>query len=193
MAITSYARIQKQIEALQAQAAKIRASEVAGVVSKIKAAIGAYALTREDLFGSSSVAPKGLARPKRAGKSATEPKYADGKGGEWVGRGKRPRWLTEALAGGKKLEDFAVGAASTTGEPAVSMPSAPEAAAAKVSRTRRRTKASAAKATKKEKKSSAAKYIDGAGNAWSGRGRKPQWFVAALAAGKTPEDLVAKA
>jgi DNA-binding protein H-NS len=24
---------------------------------------------------------------------------------------------------------------------------------------------------------------------WSGRGRKPRWFVAALAAGKSPEDL----
>jgi DNA-binding protein H-NS len=24
---------------------------------------------------------------------------------------------------------------------------------------------------------------------WSGRGRKPQWFTAAIAAGKTPEDL----
>lgn len=24
---------------------------------------------------------------------------------------------------------------------------------------------------------------------WSGRGRKPQWFAEALAAGKTPEDL----
>lgn len=190
MAITSYARIQKQIEALQAQAAKIKATEVAGVVSKIKAAIGAYALTREDLFGSSTVAPRGLARPKRAGKSATEPKYADGKGGEWVGRGKRPRWLTEALAGGKKLEDFAVGAASAAGEPTVSVPREPEAATAKVTGARRRTKA---RVKKKGKKSSAAKYSDGAGNAWSGRGRKPHWFVAALAAGKTPEDLAAKA
>lgn len=25
---------------------------------------------------------------------------------------------------------------------------------------------------------------------WSGRGRKPQWFADALAAGKTPEDLM---
>jgi DNA-binding protein H-NS len=24
---------------------------------------------------------------------------------------------------------------------------------------------------------------------WSGRGRKPHWFIAALAAGKSPEDL----
>jgi DNA-binding protein H-NS len=190
MTSTSYTRIQKQIEALQAKAAKLKALEVTGVVFKIKAAIEAYALTREDLFGSNKVASKGAGRLKRAGKPAITPKYADGKGGEWVGRGKRPRWLTEALAGGKKLEDFAVGAASPRGEPTVSMPPEPEAAAAKVSGARRRTKT---RVKKKGKKSSAAKYSDGAGNAWSGTGRKPRWFVAALAAGKTPEDLAAKA
>jgi len=36
-----------------------------------------------------------------------------------------------------------------------------------------------------------AKYANPADSSdtWSGRGRKPHWFVAALAAGKTPEDL----
>jgi len=29
-----------------------------------------------------------------------------------------------------------------------------------------------------------------AADTWSGRGRKPQWFVAALNAGKTPDDLL---
>ena len=28
-----------------------------------------------------------------------------------------------------------------------------------------------------------------ASDTWSGRGRKPRWFIAALAAGKSPEDL----
>lgn len=35
------------------------------------------------------------------------------------------------------------------------------------------------------------KYRDDAGNTWSGRGPKPGWFKAALAAGHTPEDLAA--
>jgi DNA-binding protein H-NS len=30
----------------------------------------------------------------------------------WAGRGLRPRWLTAAIKGGKKLEDFAIGGAS---------------------------------------------------------------------------------
>lgn len=36
------------------------------------------------------------------------------------------------------------------------------------------------------------KYRDDAGNEWVGFGKRPAWFVAALAAGKTPEDLLAK-
>jgi len=36
------------------------------------------------------------------------------------------------------------------------------------------------------------KYQDGEGNTWSGRGKRPHWFVAALSAGKTPEDLLVK-
>jgi DNA-binding protein H-NS len=32
-------------------------------------------------------------------------------------------------------------------------------------------------------------YGDGSGNTWSGRGRRPGWLNAALAAGKTLEDL----
>ena len=36
-----------------------------------------------------------------------------------------------------------------------------------------------------------AKYANPAdkSDTWSGRGRKPRWFIAALAAGKQPEDL----
>ena len=36
------------------------------------------------------------------------------------------------------------------------------------------------------------KYADGAGNKWSGVGRRPNWFVNALKAGKSEEDLRAK-
>jgi len=36
------------------------------------------------------------------------------------------------------------------------------------------------------------KYADDQGNKWVGMGKRPHWFTAALAAGKTPEDLLAK-
>jgi DNA-binding protein H-NS len=35
------------------------------------------------------------------------------------------------------------------------------------------------------------KFRDGNGNAWTGHGRRPQWYVNAIAAGATPEQLMA--
>lgn len=35
------------------------------------------------------------------------------------------------------------------------------------------------------------KFADGQGNTWGGMGKRPDWFKAALAAGKKPEDLLA--
>lgn len=37
-----------------------------------------------------------------------------------------------------------------------------------------------------------AKYRDESGNSWSGRGKRPRWFVEALATGRTPEQLLAR-
>jgi DNA-binding protein H-NS len=37
-----------------------------------------------------------------------------------------------------------------------------------------------------------AKYRDDEGHTWGGMGKRPDWFKAALAAGKTPEDLLVK-
>ena len=51
---------------------------------------------------------------------------------------------------------------------------------------------SKAAASKKEKTKSVAKYKDDAGNAWTGHGKRPGWFKAALESGKTAEDLLIK-
>lgn len=40
-----------------------------------------------------------------------------------------------------------------------------------------------------ERKAVAAKYKDGQGNQWTGRGLKPRWLAAALAAGRKLEDF----
>lgn len=54
-------------------------------------------------------------------------------------------------------------------------------------------------ATKKARKNAAAKkparavkFKDDQGRTWSGMGKRPNWFKEALAAGKKPEDLLAK-
>ncbi len=60
-------------------------------------------------------------------------------------------------------------------------------------------KAGAAAATRKTRKPSAPKkapvikYRDDAGHAWTGHGKRPGWFKAALESGKKAEDLLVKA
>lgn len=47
---------------------------------------------------------------KKPGKTPSKPKYRNPSNPEqtWTGRGKRPRWLREALDDGAKLEEFSV-------------------------------------------------------------------------------------
>jgi DNA-binding protein H-NS len=41
-----------------------------------------------------------------------------------------------------------------------------------------------------KKATGVAKYTDGAGRTWTGHGKRPRWFVDALAAGKSSEDML---
>ncbi|MCU4121542.1 H-NS family nucleoid-associated regulatory protein [Variovorax sp. N23] len=163
----TYKQIQKQIEALQRQAEKLRNQEVEGVVGRIKVAITHYGLTAEQLgFGTGSAKGK-LKTPRTnvASKSTGSAKYSDGQGNEWLGRGPRPHWLREALAAGKSLEDFAIASPSST------------------------TSARAAKPAAKRKAKTS--YKDPNGNTWSGMGPKPRWLKDALSAGATLDQFVA--
>lgn len=156
----SYLQLQRQIESLQRQAEKLKAQEVAGVVERIKVAIAHYGLTAEQLgLGEGKTAPRKVARSlaKASAKNASTPKYADGQGNVWSGRGPRPHWLRDALAAGKSLESFASGEAKTS--------------------QKRKSKTSA--------KRTAQQYRDDKGNAWSGFGPQPRWLKDALAAGGT--------
>ena len=157
----SYEQIQMKIAALQKEADAALARETAGVIQRIKVAIAHYGLTPDHLFGKT----KAPAASKRAGKPASKKQgrltYSDNQGNQWSGWGKRPNWLREALASGKRLEDFQVGA-----QPA----------------------ATTAKKTAQRRPSSVL-YTDGAGNSWTGRGPQPRWLKEAIAAGKTIDEL----
>jgi len=48
------------------------------------------------------------------------------------------------------------------------------------------------KSTPAKPAAKAVKFKDDQGQTWGGIGKRPDWFKAALAAGKTPEDLLAK-
>jgi DNA-binding protein H-NS len=54
-----------------------------------------------------------IRRVVRGGGSALKgrkvpPKYRSPSGETWAGRGARPRWLVDAIKGGKKLDDFLI-------------------------------------------------------------------------------------
>jgi DNA-binding protein H-NS len=103
----TYLDIQAQIARLQAEAEALRAKEVADVVGRIREAMAHYGLKIADL----GIAGKRGRRPASAvnkkGRTAAAPKYSDGQGNVWGGRGPRPAWLRNALAQGHALEEFA--------------------------------------------------------------------------------------
>ena len=60
-----------------------------------------------------AIAVVGSARVVRGGGSALKgrkvpPKYRSHSGDTWAGRGAKPKWLVDAIKGGKKLEEFLI-------------------------------------------------------------------------------------
>lgn len=109
----TYDQIQQQIAELQAEAEKLRRQEIEGVVARIREAIEHYQLTPADLgfkFAGAAAKParKPKAQRKAAKRAASVVAYRDEAGNTWGGRGKRPQWLRDALAGGRALDDFRV-------------------------------------------------------------------------------------
>lgn len=186
----TYAQLAKEIESLTKAAAALRKQEIPTVVTRIKEAIGAYGLTAADLgftdVQSEPAAPRQVAAAPAAAKKAKKPagspgkvpvKYRDGNGNSWTGRGSKPGWLQAALSAGQSLEAFSVDTDTDAGAAAASAPPAGGERPAPKS--------------KPAKSASTAKYKDEAGHTWSGFGPKPGWLKAALADGKTLEQMAA--
>ena len=113
------AQMTAEIEKLQRQIETTKSKEVQGVVVRIREAIDYYGLTPEQLFGEKrKKAPKApQVKPARRAPAKTRtarvavklpPKFSDGNGNEWTGRGSAPRWLQQAIAEGKSKDDFAI-------------------------------------------------------------------------------------
>lgn len=97
----------EQIAQLRKQAEDLRNHERAGVIEEIRKKIAEYGLTATDLKlssrGSSTKRNPAGAAPKAAAK------YRSPTGETWSGgRGRKPRWVTEAVAAGKSLSDFEI-------------------------------------------------------------------------------------
>jgi DNA-binding protein H-NS len=74
-------------------------------------------------------------------------------------------------------------------KPKVGRPAKPDGAKAKMGRA---PKVAGANTSATKKAALPPKYQDEAGNAWSGHGKRPNWFKAAIENGKTAEDLLVK-
>ncbi len=95
----------EQIAQLRKQAEDLRNQERAGVIEELRKKIAEYGLSAADLKLASRGGRKSVAAV--AVKSAA--KYRSPNGETWSGgRGRKPRWITEALAAGKPLSDFEI-------------------------------------------------------------------------------------
>jgi DNA-binding protein H-NS len=77
-----------------------RETERERVLQQMRELAASIGTTPEELLG-----PGGKAR---AGKVEAKYRHPDDPALTWTGRGKRPAWLTEALAAGKTLDDFVI-------------------------------------------------------------------------------------
>lgn len=101
------AALEKQQAALEKQLEEARNAERAEVITQIRNLMSQHGLTVADLG-----AKWGVGKPTKAGSGAgrkVAPKYRNVTTGEtWTGRGLQPKWVKEALATGKKLEEMAI-------------------------------------------------------------------------------------
>lgn len=88
-----------QKQALEAQIAKLKATEQADAIEKVHKLIEENQLTQDDIF------PRATSgKSRKAPKTKVAAKYRDAAtGSEWTGRGRQPSWLKN-----RNKEDFLI-------------------------------------------------------------------------------------
>lgn len=97
--MTTYKEIRTRIAKLEQEAEALRKSEVAAVISEIKTKMAEYGITSKDLGVIKN-------KTKKQSGAASPAKYKNKTGQTWSGRGRKPKWVIEAMATGKTLEDM---------------------------------------------------------------------------------------
>ena len=93
----------KQRAELERQIAHAQSESRGKVLADIQALMSANGLTIADL-----ATQERKPRKVKGDRTPVADKYRDKAGNHWSGRGLKPKWLTAAIVGGAKLEDFAV-------------------------------------------------------------------------------------
>jgi DNA-binding protein H-NS len=103
--MSKYQELLSKIDTLKAQAEEERKKEIADVVADIKQKMAQYELTPADLGFTGGRASKSSSKSK----GSVPPKYRDPATGKtWTGRGRAPKWITEAESRGVKRETFLI-------------------------------------------------------------------------------------
>jgi len=103
--IAQRAALEKQTADLEKQIADTLKAERSNVINQIKTLMADHGITAADLGGK-------VGRPPKAAVAGAQPrkvaaKFRDPSTGEtWSGRGLKPKWLTDALESGRKIEEF---------------------------------------------------------------------------------------
>jgi DNA-binding protein H-NS len=92
-----------QKDAIEREIERTRHKDRAEAIARIRALMEEYGLTSADLSNRAAARTRGGKGNKVAAK------YRNAATGEsWSGRGLQPKWLKAAIAGGRKLSDFAL-------------------------------------------------------------------------------------
>ena len=103
--MATYLELKQKAEKLMQEAEEMRIKELNDGIAELKGKIEAYGLSAQDL----GLAGGSKRRKAPSTKAAPVVKYRGPNGQTWSGgRGRKPQWVVDALAKGKKLEDFAV-------------------------------------------------------------------------------------
>lgn len=89
-----------QREALDKKIADARREERSSALAKAKSLIAEFDLNPGELGFDK--------RGRKPVRAIVKPKFRGPNGETWAGRGRKPKWLDEALAAGRKIEDFAI-------------------------------------------------------------------------------------
>ena len=96
------AQLERERQRLEKEAEQLLKDEKLVVIAELRNRMNAYGITIDELQSA-----KVKTAPKRT-RGILPPKFADGQGNTWSGKGPKPQWILNALACGKSMEDYRI-------------------------------------------------------------------------------------
>lgn len=106
--MSEYQQIQAQIAELQLRANSIRSAERAEAINHIMSLMVTFEIAISELSLDTAILKRSRSTKAVKRTKKIPPKYRDGAGNEWSGRGLTPRWLKAAIANGATAESFLI-------------------------------------------------------------------------------------